>query len=176
MKRILQSAIGLIAFALLMLWGATGFAQTPIWVTIAIENQSVSVTFPTAVAACQFGSPADNKWSAPFAVAAGTTYKELYWPFLTSPTTSGALAGATGQFPFADPDPGVFKTLQCAEQASAYTISTPGGKTPTVTVPALPVVVVTPPATSNYTYGYTLTLDATGKVIGASCTSPAVTP
>ena len=163
--------LGLLAFQLLQ---CAAHAQSPVWVTIATESQTTSVTFPTAVLSCQFGSPTDNKWSLPFAVAAGTVYKELYWPLLTSPTIDGAIAGATGQMPFADPDKGQPKTLQCAEQAAAYTVATPGAPKATVTVPALPVVVVTPPVQPSQTFTYTITVDTTGKVTGATCTAPVV--
>lgn len=75
-----------------------------------------------------------------------------------------------------DPAVGDPKTLYVQQQATAFTVTLAGVPIP-VPIPAIAQPVVTPPVTppaKSYTFGYTMTLDPTGKVIGATCAAPVI--
>lgn len=84
--------------------------------------------------------------------------------------------------PLSDPCPGQAKSIQVQQTASTQSLSyqvTEGGPVISLTIPALAVVVVTPPVppvSTPLTYTWTLTVDPTGKPTGATCTPPVVKP
>jgi hypothetical protein len=117
----------LFAGVCLLFVSALGHAQTsPIWFKVATEDQSISVVLPAGTI-YRLGS--GDCWSDPVTVSAVTTLR-TYWP--------------SGDYPFADPCPGVAKELDIQETATAQ-IVTVGADA--VTVPSLPAPA--PPPTTT---------------------------
>jgi hypothetical protein len=120
---------------------ATPAASATAWETIAPEGDYV-VTIP-AGATYRLGDYTHNLWSTPVTVSVATTFRPLSYP--------------SGQFPFADPDPGTVKELDVQELATPQTVTVVNqdtGVTSAQVVPPLvpPAVVPVAPGTS-----YTLT-------------------
>jgi hypothetical protein len=126
---------------------------SPVWITVANENQYVSVSLP-AGATYRFGDFENNRWSTPITLTTATTFNPVYSP--------------AGVFPFPDPDPNVAKELDVLmyvptnAPGPAQTSENPLSG-PNITLPTSPVwialtsesqsVSVSLPAGATYRFG-----------------------
>lgn len=92
-------------------------AQSPAWLTISVQGQTV-VGLP-AGSVVRYGDAKNNKWTAPLTIAAAQ---------------ASAFAVVSASFPGGDPDPGVFKVLQVQIAIPATATPSPTPAT-SITIP-----------------------------------------
>jgi hypothetical protein len=119
-----------------------------IWIKIATESTTVSVTLP-AGATYRLGS--GTSWSASMVVAGATTFSPLFFP--------------SGEFPFADPAPGLLKELDVMEGAASQAVIMIDSSTTPTTTTTLSIPGTTPPSTISTAPGRAYIMTFSGMTI-----------
>jgi hypothetical protein len=127
---------------------AAPLVHAQVWVKVAAESTTASVTLP-AGATYRLGS--GTSWSASTVVAHATTFDPLFFP--------------SGEFPFADPAPGLEKELDIMERAASQVVLMTDSSTTPMTTATLSIPGTAPPSTISTAPGSAYIMTFSGMTI-----------